>query len=77
MVDSWSPTTFFEPLGAREARVGAHGGEVLQHGGLRVRPGPLAVQRQGEGNLGKAWQVQQEWEKTSDASDGSTSRISR
>ena len=74
MVDSRTPTTSSEPLGALEARVGAHGGEVLQHGGLRVRPGPLAVQRQGEGNLGKALQVQQEWDKTSDGSSYCSSR---
>ena len=56
MVDNRTRTTSelyqFEPLGAREARVGAHGGEVVQHGGLRIRRGTLAVQRQGEGNLG-------------------------
>ena len=49
---------------AREAGVGAHGGEVLQHGGLRIRQGPLAIQRQGEGDLWDAVRGQQKMERT-------------
>ena len=73
MVDNRTRTTSelyqFEPLGAREARVGAHGGEVLQHGGLRIRQGPLAIQRQREGDLWDAVRGQQEMKRTKTKAD--------